>query len=129
GRGGCGVLAEYQVGAGGGVALGPVDGGGVRQLDVTPGVIRIHHTALTAVGQVQVSLALDEPHGPAVAVGHTCGVVIAAGSNPLTDPDPFSGLGDHDPPVLDPALIDEPVPNGGVEVGDLLTGVGDDHRP
>src|SRR5690606_19523304 len=123
GRGGFGVLAECQVGAGGGFSLRPIDGAGIRQLDVPAGVVRIHHPALTLVGEVQVSVGLDERRGPGVAVGDTYGVVVAAGGDPVTDPDSFPGLGHHDPFVVDPAPIDVLVPDGGVEVGDLITGV------
>ncbi len=73
-----GVLADGEMSLGHGVALGAVDGGGVGELDVPPGVGGVDHPISASVGEVEAALGFDEGNGPGVTVGDPELVVVAS---------------------------------------------------
>jgi hypothetical protein len=80
-------------------------------------------------GDKQTALVADAGDGPGVAVGDAEVAVVAAGGDPVADPDPLPGERGRDHIVVDVSGGDECAGDGGVECGDRLTGVGHDRRP
>jgi hypothetical protein len=128
GRGSAGVFAEQQVGGGSGVALGPVDGGRVGELDVVACVAGRDLAITCFPGQAHRAVIGQRGDGPNVAVGHAelCGVTPSG--HPVADPDPVAIAGDENPAVVHLTGRDESFTDGLVEVSHLLAGVGHDER-
>src|SRR5674476_1232075 len=83
----------------------------------------------TATIKGQRAVRIDPGDGPGVAVGDVQGAVVAAGGDPVTDPDPFPGGCRDRTGVVEPAGGDELVADGRVQGGDLFPGLGDhQHR-
>jgi hypothetical protein len=71
----------------------------------------------------QASVAVHPRHPPAVAVGDTEVVVVVAGDDQVSPPDPLPGAGCDDVRVIDLPECDEAVADRGGEHGDMLSGV------
>ena len=83
----------------------------------------------TATIKGQRAVRLDPGDGPGVAVGDVQGGFVAAGGDPVTDPDPFPGRCRDRTGVVEAAGGDELVADGRVQGGDLFPGLGDhQHR-
>jgi hypothetical protein len=78
-------------------------------------------------GDNEVAVAADRGDGPGVTVGDTEVTVVAAGGDPVAGADPLSRSGRRCAAVVDAAIGDEMLPDGGVELGGLFAGV-DHHR-
>ena len=85
------VLADGDVRAVDGVALGAVDGGGVGELDEPGRVLRREHRG-RARGRrrMQAAVVADAGDGPGLAVRDAEVGVVAAGGDPVPEPDPFA---------------------------------------
>ena len=147
GRGGAGLVTDHHVRGGDGVTLHAVRGAGVGQLHVLGDVVGGQHpdpcagrgdiapgdvTGGRAGGDQQPTASADRGDGPRVSVGHLQVAVVAPGGDPVAGADPLTRPRGHDPDVVDPAVGDQPVADGGVELVDLLAGVrhhGDVGRP
>jgi len=79
----------------------------------------------TAAIKGQRAVRLDPGDGPGVAVGDVQGGFVAAGGDPVTDPDPFPGRCRDRMGVVEAAGGDELVADGRVQGGDLFPGLGD----
>ena len=94
GRGGAGGLADSRW-AVDGLALGAVDGGGVGELDVLARRTSAGRVRSPRARDAEACRRVDAGDGPGVAVGDPEVAVVAAGGDPVADPDPLPGGGDH----------------------------------
>ena len=98
-RGGAGVLADEDVCGVDGLALGAVDGGGVGELDEPCRVVGRDRRVATAPGRVveqEAAVVADAGDGPGLPVRDLEVGVVAAGRDPVSEPDPLPGSsGDH----------------------------------
>ena len=130
GRGGAGGVPDGDVGAVDGLALGAVDGGGVGELDV-PVAYSAGSGRVAPVGRAgrRLPSLADAGDGPGLPVGDPEVGVVAAGGDPVADPDPLAAQRSPRRPawlVAGRRVGAALVADRGVEVGDLLAGVGDD---
>ena len=103
GRRGAGVLAENQMTGAGGLALGAVNRGRVRQLDMLPHIPGRDgaHIGGPSTAKGHGPVGVDGGDGPGGPVGHPEVAVVASGRDPVTHPDPFTRGGDHGMAVVD----------------------------
>ena len=80
-----------------GLALGAVDGGGVGELDMLAHVRRGQGPVPGPAGDGEAAVGADAGDGPGVAVGDVEVAVVAAGRDPVADPDLFTGAGGERP--------------------------------
>ena len=80
-----------DVGAVDGLALGAVDGGGVGELDEPCRVLGRDHSVTTAAVQGEAAVVADAGHGPGLSVRDLEVGVVAAGRDPVAEPDPLPG--------------------------------------
>ncbi len=66
----------------------------------------------------------DGRDGPGLPVGDAELPVVTPGRDPVPDTEAFTGLVDHDPPVVHPPGGDEAVADRAVERGHLFAAVG-----
>jgi hypothetical protein len=124
GRRRAGVLTDRHVSTGCGLALHAVHGAGVGQLKMVADVLGGQCPLAPLASDGDVATAPELGNGPGVAVRDAYLRVVASGRDPVTDTDPLSRIRGRGALVVDPAGRDETLADRGVELVDLLAGVG-----
>ena len=129
-RRGAGVFTDDEVRGVDGLALGAVHGGGVGEFNEPSRVVG-RYLSIPAVGvQDEAAVLPDLRDGPGLPVRDLKVAVVAAGGDVVTEPDPFTTSGRDDLFTMGGRLRSVPVvADGGVEIGDLVAGVGDNQVP
>lgn len=119
-----GRFAHEEMGFGLGVALGAVDGGGVSELDRLPRVPDRDVAGPAVVVAQPDGFVADGGDGPGLSVGDAELSVVAAGCDPVPEPEMLTRLVHDDTVVVDEARGDQSVADRGVERRHVLATVG-----
>ncbi len=118
-----GVLPDHEMGGVSGVALHPIHRARVGQLHMLEHVDGRQAPASVGAGDGEAAVRGDAGDGPGVPVRDPQGGVVAAGRDPVADPDPLPRPCHQSVVIIDSAGRDETFPDRRVQIGDLLTGI------